>query len=125
MGHADPELWEWPDSLDALAAAADFHRLVLDNEHVRVMETRIGPGETTPLHTHRWPSTLYVLSTAHHVRRDGEGGLLTDTRAAGTPPAQGSAVWTAPMPPHTVENVGDSEIRLLNVELKDQPSSLK
>jgi len=119
VGHADPELWEWPDSLDALAAAADFHRLVLENEHVRVLETRIAPGETTPLHTHRWPSTLYVLATAHHVRRDGEGGLLTDTRAAGAPPARGSAVWTAPMPPHTVENVGDSEIHLLNVELKN------
>lgn len=125
MSSADPELGAWPDALDALVAAGDFHRLVLENEHVRVLETRIGPGDTAPLHTHRWPSVLYVLATAHHVRRDGAGELLTDTRAAGALPAQGSAVWTAPMPPHTVENVGESEIRLLNVELKGQPSSRK
>ena len=119
MGPADPQLWEWPDSLDALVAAADFHRLVLENEHVRVLETRIGPGDTVPLHTHRWPSILYVLSTAHFVRRDGEGELLTDTRATDKLPEQGSAVWTAGMPPHTFENVDGSEIRLLNVELKN------
>ena len=119
MERADPQLWEWPDSLDALVAAAEFHRLVFENEHVRVLETRIGPGDTVPLHTHRWPSILYVLSTAHFVRRDGEGELLTDTRATDTLPEQGSAVWTAAMPPHTFENVDRSEIRLLNVELKN------
>ena len=27
-------------------------------------------------------------------------------------------MWLTPRPPHTVENVDDSEIRLLNVELK-------
>ena len=29
-----------------------------------------------------------------------------------------SVAWTAAMPPHSLENVGDSEIRLLNIELK-------
>ena len=53
------------------------------------------------------------------MRRDGEGELLTDTRATDTLPEQGSAVWTAAMPPHTFENVDGSEIRLLNVELKN------
>ena len=55
-------MWEWPDSLDALVAAADFHRLVLETDDVRVLETTIGPGQTVPLHTHRWPSVLYVLA---------------------------------------------------------------
>lgn len=110
--------WEWPDSLDALAAAPAFHRLVLETDDVRVLETRIGPGETVPMHTHRWPSVLYMVTTAHVVRRDGEGGLLTDSRVTGAPPEPGTAAWLAPMPPHTVENVGSSEIRMLNVELK-------
>ena len=121
VARADSPLWEWPDSLDALVAASEFHRLVLENEHVRVLETRIGPGETTPVHTHRWPSVLYFLSTSHFVRRDGEGALLTDTRTTGTLPARGGATWTAAMPPHSVENVGDSEIRMVNVELKNAP----
>jgi hypothetical protein len=37
-------VWEWPDSLDALVAASDFHRLVLETDDVRVLETTIGPG---------------------------------------------------------------------------------
>jgi mannose-6-phosphate isomerase-like protein (cupin superfamily) len=115
---AETATWSYPDSLDALAAAPGFHRLLLENDDVRVLETRIGPGETVPVHTHRWPSILYVLETAHFVRRDDRGSVLGDTRAAGTLPEQGVVVWIAAMPPHTVENTGDSVIRLLNVELK-------
>ncbi len=119
MESADPEAWEYPDSLDALVAAPTFHRVLFENDEVRVLESRIGPGETTPIHTHRWPSVLYVLATAHHVRRDDEGALLGDTRVSDAPPAPGTTIWITARPPHTVENVGDAVIRLLNVELKD------
>jgi len=118
VGRADAEIWEWPDSLDALVAASAFHRLLFENDDVRVLETRIGPGKTVPVHTHRWPSILYILSTGHFVRRDDEGRLLVDTRATDTFPERGTAFWTAAMPPHTLENVDSSEIRLLNIELK-------
>jgi quercetin dioxygenase-like cupin family protein len=118
VGRADAESWEWPDSLDALVAAPGFHSLLFETDDVRVLETRIGPGETVPVHTHRWPSVLYVLATGHLVRRDGEGRVLTDTRATGTLPEPGTASEIAAIPPHTVENVDSSEIRLLNIELK-------
>lgn len=114
----DEDTWEWPDSLDALMAAPEFHRLVLENDDVRVLETRIPPGATVPLHTHPWPSVVYVNATGHVVRRDHEGGLLTDTRATGTLAESGTASWLPPLPPHTVENTDDSEIRLLIVEFK-------
>jgi hypothetical protein len=111
-------MWEWPESLDALVAASAFHRLLLENDDVRVLDTRIGPGETVPVHTHRWPSVLYVLASAHFVRRDHEGGVLSDTRATDTLPEIGATILMAAMPPHTVENVDSSEIHMLNVELK-------
>jgi hypothetical protein len=118
VGPAGTETWEYPDSLDAMMAAPESHRVLLESDDVRVLETRIRPGETVPLHTHRWPSVLYILSTGHHVRRDDEGGVIGDTRAAGAPPESGTTIWLTARPPHTVENVDDSEIRLLNVELK-------
>jgi len=118
VGRADTEIWEHPDSLDALVAAPAFHRLLFENDDVRVLETRIGPGETVPVHTHRWPSVLYTLAAGHVVRRDDAGRVLGDTRATDTLPEPGAVVWIAAMPPHTVENVDSSEIRLLNVELK-------
>jgi hypothetical protein len=45
--------WQWPDTLDAVAAAPAHHVVLLENEHVRVLEARIEAGDTVPLHTHR------------------------------------------------------------------------
>ncbi|MGZ8688507.1 MAG: cupin domain-containing protein [Gaiellaceae bacterium] len=109
---------EWPDELDALVAAPDNHRLLLENEHVRVLDTHIAPGATTPLHTHCWPATLYVVSSDDFVRRDEDGTILLDTREAGIALAPGDALWSAPFPAHTLENVGRAEIRIVSVELK-------
>ena len=49
---------DWPDELDALNAAPHHHTLLFENEFVRVLDTRVPPGETVPLHTHHWPSAL-------------------------------------------------------------------
>ena len=113
------DAWEWPESLDALVAAADFHALLLQTDDVRVLDTRIGPGETVPVHTHRWPAVLYVVAGGHFVRRDGEGNVLVDTRS-GEPISAGAALWSEPLPPHSLENVSDGEIRVVNVELRNR-----
>jgi quercetin dioxygenase-like cupin family protein len=107
----------WPDALDALHAAPQYHTLLLENEWVRVLETHVPPGETVPLHTHRWPAALYILCWSHFVRRDGEGAILADSRLS-EKPAEGIAVWSGPLRPHTLENVGESELRVISVELK-------
>ena len=54
--------WPWPDSLDARTAAPRHHSLVLENERVRVLDTRIPVGDTVPVHTHRWPAVYYTIS---------------------------------------------------------------
>jgi mannose-6-phosphate isomerase-like protein (cupin superfamily) len=54
---------------------------------------------------------------SHFVRRDGEGAILADSRL-GEKPAEGIAVWSGPLAPHTLENVGESELRVISVELK-------
>jgi hypothetical protein len=114
----DSHDWEWPDSLDALVAASQHHRILFENEEVRVLDTRIGPGETVPVHTHRWPGVLDIFSSADFVRRDGDGNVLLDTRTAGVILEPGTSFWTHPLPPHILENVDDSEIRILAVEVK-------
>jgi hypothetical protein len=116
--HPRPDDWPWPEALDALEAAPAHHALLLENDHVRVLDTRIPPGDTVPLHTHRWPSVLYVISHAPFVRRDAEGRVLVDTRGGGPAASGPPALWSAPLPPHTLENVGDREIRVISVEVK-------
>jgi len=117
------EPWPWPDALDALAAAPQWHRLLFENDQVRVLETRIAPGETTSVHTHRWPGVLYVRSFGHFVRRDGDGMLLVDSRQGGPLPQPGTGIWVDALPPHTLQNVDTSEIFVIGVEMKPKGGS--
>jgi hypothetical protein len=113
------QAWAWPESLDALVAAAGNHTLLFENERVRVVQTRIFPGDTTPVHTHRWPSVLFVLAWSDLVRLDERGNVLMDTREAGKALKLHSPVWQGALPPHSVKNVGGAEFRGVQVELKD------
>lgn len=109
--------WPWPDELDAVVAAPHQHRLLFENAHVRVLDTRIGPGEQTPVHTHRWPASHYVVSWSHFVRRDAAGAVLLDTRTVGArSPAE--ALWGNALPPHSLENVGSSVLHIISTEVK-------
>jgi hypothetical protein len=108
---------DWPEELDALTAAPRNHLLLFENDAVRVLDTRIVPGATVPLHTHRWPSALYVISWSDFVRRDGAGTVLVDSRG-GSRIADGRALWSGPLPPHTLENVGIQELHIISIEVK-------
>ena len=116
--------WPWPDELDALEAAPEFHAVLYEDERVRVLDGRVPPGAIVPVHTHRWGGVLYIIGSSDFVRRDPDGNVLVDTRASGTsPPVVGSASWGAPLAPHTFENVGSQEFRTLTVEMKDGESA--
>jgi hypothetical protein len=112
-----PNQSPWPEELDALIAAPHHHTLLFENEFVRVLDTRVPPGETVPLHTHRWPSALYIRSWSDFLRRDAEGLTIVDSRTIGKIPEE-SVLWSGPLPPHTLENVGNLELRAISVELK-------
>lgn len=114
-----PENWMWPAELDAVIAAPNHHTVLLENEQVRVLDTRIEPGDVTPLHTHRWPSVYHIISFTDFVRRDGEGNVLVDTRQKPKSPVP-KAIWSEPLPPHTLENVGTVAIHVLSVEIKGE-----
>jgi hypothetical protein len=109
--------WPWPEALDALTAAPKQHTLLFENAHVRVLDTRIAPGETTPVHTHRWPAAHYVVSWSEFVRRDAEGTVTLDTRAVATG-ATPAALWGEALGPHTLENVGTAAIHVISTEVK-------
>src|SRR5271170_4482670 len=96
---SDAQAWPWPDSLDALIAAPKSHHLLFENERVRVLEVRIAPGELVPVHTHRWPSAIYIAKPSDFVRRDADGNVLFDSRTAGPAPCEPVVHWTPPIPP--------------------------
>jgi hypothetical protein len=108
----------WPAELDALVCAAQYHALLFENDHVRVLEARVPAGHTVPLHTHRWPGVQYIITWSDFIRRDADGRILLDSRELGTNP-EGHALWSDPLAPHTLENVGDRELRVIAVEQKN------
>ena len=107
----------WPGELDALIAAPENHKLLFENDSVRVLDTFIRPGQKTPLHTHGWPAALYVLSVGEFIRRDENVAVILDSRNS-PHPLPGTALWTPPLAPHTLENIGTTEIRVIAVEVK-------
>jgi hypothetical protein len=110
--------WRWPDSLDALIAAPDNHTLLLETDCVRVVSARILPGQIVPVHTHRWASVLFILSWSDLVRRDHLGNVIPGTAQALESPILNMPTWHGPLPPHSVENVGQREINTIQVEIK-------
>jgi quercetin dioxygenase-like cupin family protein len=120
MSDSPQQPWPWTPELDAMSAAPTHHTVLFENEHVRVLDAHVKPGETVPVHTHCWPGVLYILSVSDFVRRDPDGNVLLDTRDAPPQAPPGSAVWGQPLTPHTLENVGDQELRNITIELKPQ-----
>lgn len=108
----------WPAELDGVTAAPDHHRVLFDNDRVRVIETVVKVGDTTPVHTH--PRTvMYVLSGDHFVRKDDSGKVMIDTREEGEDFEMPSVIWSDGTPPHFIENPGNEDLVVIGVELKD------
>jgi hypothetical protein len=112
--------WPWPESLDAMVAAPGYHTLLFENETVRVLQTRIPPGATAPIHTHRWPCVVFIQSWSDCIRRDPLGNVLMDSRQRPEAPKLNAPTWLQPLSPHSLENVGDVDISTTSVEIKMQ-----
>lgn len=108
----------WPDALDAVVAAPENHKVVLENERVRVLEVTVRPGEKESLHMHRRPSVMYVMAEDNIRDYDADGKVLYDSRRDKPPGNPPYTVWMEPQAPHWVENLSKKPLRLLRVELK-------
>jgi len=106
----------WPEELDAVIASSKHHKLLFENEFVRVLEVRILPGETTDVHTHQWPGTVYIKSWSDFVRRDDKGNILLESKNVIVP--ESKAYWVESLGPHSLENIGENEICNICVEIK-------
>lgn len=69
---ADPALWD--PQLDAVVAAPANHKVIFENERLRVLEVTLRPDEEEPTHHHRWPSVFVfdqVQGPIHDIAPDG------------------------------------------------------
>jgi hypothetical protein len=114
--------WPWPESMDSLLAAPTSHRVLLDNNQMRVLEAVIEPGTREPEHAHQAPSVMIVDGPAP-IRYYQGGTLLVKSQA---PPGSRPGVcvhWLEPECPHSVENTDQRRYHAIRVELKYREAS--
>jgi len=51
--------WIWADSLDAVKAAPNSHKIIFENDKIRILEIILEPHGFEPIHTHRFPSVMF------------------------------------------------------------------
>ena len=112
--------WIWSEEFDALIADPAHHKLLFENETVRILDTFIPPGSKTEIHTHRWPSTLYVLSWSDFIRYDKDGNTVFDSRNMSPAPAIRTTLRSEPLIPHALDNIGKSDIHIISIEIKQE-----
>jgi len=69
----DPSTWD--PALDAVVAAPANHKVLFENDRLRVLEVILEPDEEEPVHHHRWPSVFVldqVKGPIHHLSPEGE-----------------------------------------------------
>jgi hypothetical protein len=116
-----------PSSYDAVAAAPDNHRVVFENEKVRVLEVTINPGEKEPFHEHPLFSVMTIITGAPLRITPGtlqDGQIVTGkTIEVGKDNFQPPPLWMPPQGLHSAENVGTAVFRAYRIELKEDEKS--
>jgi hypothetical protein len=108
----------WPASLDAPVAAPENHKVIFENERVRVLDVIVGVGGRETLHAHCWPSILYVTFRGKLREWGADGKVIREVKE--TPPATAFPLtqWLEASPPHSIENLDSQPIHLVRIELK-------
>lgn len=110
---------DWPKDQDAVISAKKNHKILLENDSVRVLEVTVLPGETEAVHHHQYPSVLYIMECGDFIDRGGDGNVIFDSRKLPSPLTFPMTMWKSPEAPHSIENLSTTKtIRLVRVEIK-------
>lgn len=97
-----------------VAGGMETHKVILDNAEVRVLDVHLPPGQQVAMHSHPANFVYYVTDAKVKV-------TSPDGKTAQREFKAGQAVWGEAVT-HAVENVGTSEIHLVQTELKQAPA---
>lgn len=100
---------------DVAKVSPRTNKVLVDNQHVRVLQATFAPGAKEGVHTH--PAGWYYVT---------KGGELKVTYSDGKiemwEPKVGESAWMDGEKPHTAENVGKTTLQYLMVEIKSAPT---
>jgi quercetin dioxygenase-like cupin family protein len=87
-----------------------YYSVLWENEHVRIVEHSMQPGDSEPMHTH--PEKLaYIMESSKLLVTESNGTTNEVDLTKGE--FQQLPTWT-----HSIKNIGDTPLHTLLVELK-------
>lgn len=110
-----------PASFDAVAAALNSHRVLLEDEKIRVLRVEVAPGVTEPVHDHRWPSVMYFEQPQPitYITYKLINGKPVETERFDAPAfAKSQTLRSEPEGLHAVTNRGSAPFVAIRVEFK-------
>ena len=105
----------FPDGFDAVQAAPNSHKVIFENEFIRVLQVTLPPaGQAEPMHFHRWPSLFLGYDTGGttaHIRYHTPDGKVHDQPSRTEPVHAGEwgAEWMKAEPMHSIEVVENAK----------------
>lgn len=101
--------------IDPAIVSPDMYKVLLENEHVRVVEYEILPGQKDNWHTH--PAKVSYVVTGGSLRISPEEGesFIVEEKA-------GSTIWFEAVGKHFGENVGQTPVHIVFVEINETKS---
>jgi beta-alanine degradation protein BauB len=97
-------------SQDVIQVAGDSHRVIFENEHVRVLAVDIKPGQTAPMHSH--PENVSYFLTDGKLKITLPSGKSTERIVKA-----GTAGWSDATT-HEAQNIGPTDFQQVQIELK-------
>lgn len=95
---------------DPVQQSPGLYRVLLENDEVRVLEYRLKPGQKEPLHAH--PDGVVYGFGDSRIRVTSVDGKVTESSGKA-----GDVYWRKAVA-HQIENVGDTDVHSLAVEIK-------
>lgn len=107
---------------DAVVAAPGSHRILLEDDKVRVLRVEVAPGATEPAHDHRWPSIMYFEQPQPitYIQYKLVDGRLQETQRVDVPAfRQSQTIRGEPEGLRAVSNRGSAPFIAVRIEFKD------
>lgn len=100
---------------DPVKQSPQFYKVLIDNDQVRVLEYRLKPGESEPMHRHP-AGVVHYFTDAKFLSSSPDGQSVEASVRAG------DTVWRDETV-HAAVNIGDTEAHGIAVELKNGASA--
>lgn len=112
------EAAKWNPERDAVKAAPKNHRVILENDDIRVLEVTVRPGEKEQLHHHQWPSVMVVDSRPKYINYDKDGNAIKPAVQASGSPEMPIIVRLPPQAEHAIHNMDQYPFHAIRIEYK-------